>query len=47
MFNHYNKSISNVNTKTLSTTLKNGLMVASEDRYSLMTSLAFVVKAGR
>lgn len=46
-FNNYNKSISNVNTKTLSTTLKNGLVVASEDRYSLMTSLAFVVKTGR
>lgn len=29
------------------TTLPNGLRVASEDRHSLMTSLAFIVKTGR
>jgi hypothetical protein len=46
-FDSYNKSMSKVNTKTFSTTLKNGLIVASEDRYSLMASLAFVVKTGR
>ena len=36
-----------LNTVTQCTTLENGLRVASEDRYSLMTSLSFVVKAGR
>ena len=46
-FESYTKSISHVNTNTFSTVLKSGLVVASEDRYSLMTSLAFVVKTGR
>lgn len=43
----YNRYIKDVNPKTFSTVLKNGLTIASEDRYSLMTTLAFVVKTGR
>jgi hypothetical protein len=33
--------------QTVTTKLSNGLVVASQDFYSLMTSFAFVVKAGR
>ena len=46
-YEKYNSYIQNVNPKTFSTVLKNGLTIASEDRYSLMTTLAFVVKTGR
>lgn len=42
-----NTYIKDVNPNTFSTILKNGLTIASEDRYSLMTTLTFVVKTGR
>jgi hypothetical protein len=38
---------SRIESETICTTLSNGLRVVSEDRYSLMTSISFVVKAGR
>ncbi len=46
-FERYTKSLNKVEAKTFSTTLSNGITVASEDRFSLMTSLALVVRTGR
>ena len=40
-------SIKPLEPETKVTTLSNGLRIASEDKYSLMTSICFVVKAGR
>lgn len=40
-------SIKPLEIETKITTLSNGLRIASEDKYSLMTSICFVVKAGR